>query len=306
MIPGLLIAFVGLHLLMVLKLGINEWPMPGRVVKRSTYDSGIPRDTKQRRHTVCAGRDLEGFVLCRLHPLRLLACAAYFGPFGPGGQPDPTIVQTAPKPDYFFLWLYALLAFLPPSMETPALLIGPRGHHRFLDSAAILLRRRRKALVAPSDRRAHDSADRRRPRHFHRTWPVHTVESDHERVERRSCSGSSTCMARPPLERQGAVVFQEKQCRNCHAIGGTGGMRGPALDSVAVRKTHAQLVRQVVQGGGNMPAYGKNLNPAEVDALVSFLDTLHPANQPGARDSARQISAETEHFATGTSSGEKK
>ena len=28
-IPGMLIAFVGLHVLMVLKLGINEWPMPG-------------------------------------------------------------------------------------------------------------------------------------------------------------------------------------------------------------------------------------------------------------------------------------
>src|SRR5450631_3045677 len=36
-IPGLLIAFVGVHLLMVLKLGINEWPMPGRVVRRATY-----------------------------------------------------------------------------------------------------------------------------------------------------------------------------------------------------------------------------------------------------------------------------
>src|ERR1700678_2713370 len=37
-IPGLLIAFVSLHLLMVLKLGINEWPMPGRVVKKATYE----------------------------------------------------------------------------------------------------------------------------------------------------------------------------------------------------------------------------------------------------------------------------
>ena len=36
-IPGLLIGFVSLHLLLVLKLGINEWPMPGRVVRRSTY-----------------------------------------------------------------------------------------------------------------------------------------------------------------------------------------------------------------------------------------------------------------------------
>jgi ubiquinol-cytochrome c reductase cytochrome b subunit len=35
-----------------------------------------------------------------------------------------------------------------------------------------------------------------------------------------------------------------------------------------------------------MPAYGHNLNPAEVTALVSFLDTLHPANQPAARDAA--------------------
>ena len=55
-----------------------------------------------------------------------------------------------------------------------------------------------------------------------------------------------------------------------------------------------------------MPAYGKNLNPAEVDALVSFLDTLHPPNQPPARDAARQISDETQHFAVGNSTGEKK
>src|SRR4051812_6901247 len=37
LIPGLLIAFVGLHVLMVLRLGINEWPMPGRVVRRANY-----------------------------------------------------------------------------------------------------------------------------------------------------------------------------------------------------------------------------------------------------------------------------
>src|SRR5258707_2944017 len=36
-IPGSLIAFVALHLLLVLKLGINEWPMPGRIVRRATY-----------------------------------------------------------------------------------------------------------------------------------------------------------------------------------------------------------------------------------------------------------------------------
>jgi quinol-cytochrome oxidoreductase complex cytochrome b subunit len=53
------------------------------------------------------------------------ACAWYFGPFGPTGRPDPTIIQTTPRPDYFFLWLYALLSLLPAWLETPALLIGP-------------------------------------------------------------------------------------------------------------------------------------------------------------------------------------
>jgi len=89
------------------------------------------------------------------------------------------------------------------------------------------------------------------------------------------------------LERQGALVFQVKQCRNCHALGDSGGQRGPSLDAVAVRLTQDQLIRQVIQGGGNMPAYGKNLRPAETTALVAFLRTLHPPGQAPARDAAR-------------------
>ncbi|HET7751281.1 MAG TPA: cytochrome c, partial [Terriglobales bacterium] len=91
---------------------------------------------------------------------------------------------------------------------------------------------------------------------------------------------------RSPLELQGALVFQDKQCRNCHALGGEGGERGPALDDVAVRMTEDQLIRQVLQGGGNMPAYGRNLSPAEVTALVAFLETLHPPTQAPAQNAA--------------------
>jgi ubiquinol-cytochrome c reductase cytochrome b subunit len=94
-----------------------------------------------------------------------------------------------------------------------------------------------------------------------------------------------------PLERQGAVVFQSKQCRNCHSIGGFGGRRGPSLDLIATRMTGDQLIRQVLQGGGNMPAYGKNLSPSEVTALVSFLKTLHPKNEPPAVDASQSAAA---------------
>lgn len=94
---------------------------------------------------------------------------------------------------------------------------------------------------------------------------------------------------RTPLERQGANVFQEKQCRNCHSIGGLGGQRGPELDKVATRLTQDQLIRQVLLGGGNMPAYGSTLSPAETTAVVSFLETLHPGYVPTATDASRLV-----------------
>jgi ubiquinol-cytochrome c reductase cytochrome b subunit len=94
---------------------------------------------------------------------------------------------------------------------------------------------------------------------------------------------------RTPLEHQGALIFQAKQCHNCHSLGGEGGKRGPALDQVALRLTPDQLVRQVIQGGGNMPAYGKNLSPAETTALVTFLETLHASGDRPARDESRGI-----------------
>jgi len=91
-----------------------------------------------------------------------------------------------------------------------------------------------------------------------------------------------------PLEREGAVVFQDKQCRKCHSVGGSGGQRGPALDDIATRMTPDQLRFKVVSGGGNMPAYGKNLSPPEIEALVSFLETLHPVHEQPAVDIARE------------------
>jgi len=89
---------------------------------------------------------------------------------------------------------------------------------------------------------------------------------------------------RTPLELQGALVLQNKQCRNCHSLGEEGGRRGPALDGVATRLTRDQLIRQVIQGGGNMPAYGKNLAPHEVTALVAFMQTLRQPHEAVVRD----------------------
>jgi ubiquinol-cytochrome c reductase cytochrome b subunit len=288
-IPGLLIALVGLHLLMVLKLGINDWPMPGRLVKRATYTTEYEDLVKKDGapfvpYAVWKDLFFAAFIL-----LAVAACAVYFGPFGPSGRPDPTIIQTAPQPDYFFLWLYALLSLLPPSLETPALLIGP---------VVVIIA----LILLPFMFGEGEKSWRRRPiavlsilliavtlgtfTHLagYAPWSPHMNAWSGDPVPERFLKGTTA------LERQGALVFQVKQCRNCHSLGELGGQRGPTLDSVALRLTPDQLIRQVIQGGGNMPSYGKNLSPAETTALVAFLATLHPPGQKPARNASLEES----------------
>jgi ubiquinol-cytochrome c reductase cytochrome b subunit len=124
-IPGMLLAFASLHVWMVLKLGINEWPMPGRVVRRSTYLTEYHELTRNDGRPFVPGAVWKDAFFSAAILGAVAICAAGFGPYGPGGQPDPTIIQTAPKPDFFFLWLYAVLSYLPPSLATPFLLIAP-------------------------------------------------------------------------------------------------------------------------------------------------------------------------------------
>src|SRR5262245_15314167 len=291
-IPGLLIAFIGVHLLMVLKLGINEWPVPGRVVSRQTYLQRYHELTHKEGEPFFLYAAWRDFVFSGIVVLAIVACALYLGPIGPGGQPDPTIIQTAPKPDYFFLWAYAVLSLLPSSLETPAMLIGP--------AIAILV-----LLALPFVSGEGEKSWRRRPVAVlivllaavsfvtltnvarHAPWsPVMDAWSG-EPIPAKYLTN------RTALERQGALVFQVKQCHNCHALDGEGGQRGPALDAVAVRLTHDQMIRQVIQGGGNMPAYGKNLSPPETTALVAFLETLYPPGQAPPRDASRTLTSQT-------------
>jgi ubiquinol-cytochrome c reductase cytochrome b subunit len=286
-VPGLLIAFVGLHVLMVVKLGINEWPMPGRLVTRERYVAEYEALVAKDGVPFVPDAAKRDVVACGVVLLAVVACAAVFGPFGPSGPPDPTIIQTVPKPDFFFLWLYASLSLLPRNLETPLLLTAPVvgigllvGLPFFSGFGEKSWRRRPISvlivLVTWVSFAALTRLGQTTP------WSPHMEAWSGAPLPDRALKGLS------PLERQGALVLQNKQCRNCHAIGGLGGHRGPALDDVATSLTRDELIRQVLQGGGNMPAYGTNLSPPEVTALVSFLETLRGDGLPAARNPAEQ------------------
>jgi len=272
-LPGAILAMLSLHLRLVLTKGVNEYPTPGHVVRKASYEieyaqlvhrDGVPFVP----HVV--GKDLifSGAVM-----LAIVFCAAVFGPHGPSGPPDPSLIDTAPKPDFYYLAVYTVLALLPPYMETFLLLTAP------VAGIALL-------LVLPFVAGTGEKSARRRPVAVltvivaflmlgtlaglgtYSPWSPHMSAWSGDALPVRYLQG------RTPLERRGAILIQSKQCRNCHALDGSGGLRGPALDGVASRLTKDQLIRQVIQGGGNMPAYGRNVTPAEVTALVAFMTTL--------------------------------
>lgn len=287
-IPGILLALVGLHVWMVLRLGINEWPMPGRIVRKSTYVREYNALTKETGIPFVPDAVWKDAFFAAAIMLAIIACALFFGPFGPTGQPDPTIIQTAPKPDFAFLWIYAVLAYLPPSLETPVLFIAP-----VLIIVAMLLL----PLVAGQGEK-HWS---RRPVAVLMVAVIavtlgvltrlgmYTPWSPIMNAWTSDPIPITYLNNRTPLEREGAIVFQNKQCRNCHSVGVEGGLRGPALDSIATRMTEDQIIRQVLQGGGNMPAYGNSLNPSETTALVRFLTTLRGNGLAPAIDASRNV-----------------
>jgi ubiquinol-cytochrome c reductase cytochrome b subunit len=277
---------------MVIRLGINEWPMPGRIVRKATYEREYHALAQKEGIPFVPQGVWKDAIFSAVIILAVVACALFFGPFGPTGQPDPTIIETAPKPDFFFLWIYAVLAFLPPSIETPLMFIAP-----VLVIGGMLL-----LPLVFGEGEKHWS---RRPIAvlmvaviavtlgvFTRLG-MYTPWSPIMNAWSSDAIPAKYLHDRTPLQQQGAIVFQNKQCRNCHSIGGSGGMRGPALDEVAVHMTYAQLVRQVVQGGGNMPAYGNNLSADETTALVGFLSTLHGDQRP-AIDASRKLTHTSE------------
>src|SRR5262245_43410250 len=215
-IPVPILSIVSLHLRLVLTKGMNEYPTPGQIVRKDTYEieyekliheSGVPFTP----HVI--GKDL---IFAGALTLAIGACAAIFGPAGPSGPPDPALIQTAPKPDFFFLSVYAVLALLPPYTETFLLLTAP------VVGIALL-------MLLPFISGVGEKSWRRRPAAV-LTVVVSVLTlgvlawlgtfapwSPHMDAWSRAPVPVRYLEKRSPLERRGAALVQSKPCRNCHA-----------------------------------------------------------------------------------------
>jgi len=82
---------------------------------------------------------------------------------------------------------------------------------------------------------------------------------------------------------RGAAAFQTKGCLRCHSITGAGGTRAPDLGSVGLRRSPAQIRRQIVHGGHGMPPFGAVLGGRDIGDLVAFLSSCRSDQPPGCR-----------------------
>jgi ubiquinol-cytochrome c reductase cytochrome b subunit len=280
-IPGGLLLFLAIHLWLVLKRGISAPPVPGQPVDPRTYEETYEKEL-EGGVPFLGDATLKDALVSSVAVIVVVVLAALLGPKGPTGPPDPTLAGANPRPEWPFLWLFALLSLSPPDAETFIILVFP----------AILIG---VLLIVPFLSNRGERAPSRRPVAVLGVLVIFTALGVLTYQGATSpWSPKMTAWSSDPIpdsilknctpgQRVGAALFQSKNCRNCHALEGLGGERGPDLTTVGTRLTRDQLIDQVsngTPGGGNMPAYGKQISPAEMTALIGFLETLRP---PGMR-----------------------
>ncbi|HEY9773493.1 MAG TPA: cytochrome b N-terminal domain-containing protein [Planktothrix sp.] len=267
--PAVLLSVLGLHLWLVLYNGISEPPVTGKPVDPKTYKKEyheLVTTTGKPFWPDAAWRDV---VFSTALVSVIVALAIFIGPPHIEKPPDPSIVNAMPKPDWYLLWYFSLLAITPHRAEDYLIILGPL-------LAIIGL------LIVPFINNKGERSVKRRP------WAIAYVVLISTFIGTLLVEGFrepwTPAFSAVPLPKEiigadsgpvydGAQVFNERGCLYCHMISGHGGERGPDLTDVGDRLTHDQIVIRIVNGGYNMPGYAGNISPKDLASITTFLES---------------------------------
>ncbi len=270
LIPAAIFGLLGVHLYLVIKRGISEPPEAGERVHASTYRQryaeilrrGIPF------YPDAAYRDA---IVAFVAVVVVVVLGLVVGAPALGNQADPTVVVADPKPDWYFLGYFSLLALIPAKAESLVIIGLPTFAVLYLFALPIIFPTgerhwsRRPAAIAvvaiPFVAYAALTVAAYTP-----TWvPV---------LSAAARLPDAVTASLPANERHGADLFVRKSCFACHTIAGAGGRRGPDLSDVGARIPRDRIVERILTGGGGaMPAYSGSISPQDLDDLVAFLES---------------------------------
>ena len=268
-LPGIMFAIIGLHLYLVIRNGISAPPERNKPVVPETARADYEAILKKQGVPFFPNSGWRDILFGSLVVLVIVALAIFVGPLPLGKPPDPTILQAQPKPDWYLLWYFAVLALMPHKIESYVIVLAP-----IIAGLAV--------LVLPV-------IFNKGPRHpSERPWSVVIVIAVVTTIFAFTVAGYksnwSPVFDPEPLPLSvvnsdsqtvvaGAQLFVSKACLDCHQISDHGGKRGPDLSLVARRLTREDMVIRIANGGYNMPPYGSSLKPEELSEIVDFLET---------------------------------
>ncbi|TWT35398.1 Menaquinol-cytochrome c reductase cytochrome b subunit [Posidoniimonas corsicana] len=268
-LPGVVIAGVGLHLFLLFRHGVSEMPDVNQPVDPTTYKPAYEarlRETGVSFWPTAMWRDV---VFSAFVGAVIVGCALVFGPPALDAAPSPANVHSNPMPDWYFWWYFAVLSLLPPALEVWFILGVPVLGFLALFCLPLLSN---KGHRAPSKR----------------PWAVGIVIAASAGFVVLTAYGyrkpwspdfdvpelaPSVIGATEGPVFNGAQLVHSKSCLYCHAISGSGGHRGPDLSTIGQQLTRDDLIVRINNGGYNMPAFASSITSAELTQIVDFLMT---------------------------------
>ena len=267
-LPASLLAFVGLHLFMVVRQGIAATPRREPLVERKPDE---PRREEYAREYAAekeAGKPfwsslLKDAAMGLVVVIIVLAVAIILG--APLEEPaDPNATAYVPRPEWYFFDMYQLLWYITGPAEPLLIFL-------IFTGGALLF------VAVPFLDRGRARHPRKRPGAM--AGVVAVIGGVVIFTYMGATSGPSVPEI-PPTEGMtvtdlsGLAVYNDQGCASCHTIRGLGGSNGPDLTRAGARWSGSHIREYIVMPEDDeMPSFDQ-LTEQQLDDLVSFLRSL--------------------------------